>query len=63
MSEKIFLTKKNARIVRIEDGTFVIYTYDPETNTREKFTFDNYEAAQAKGREFMEFKPNDNQHV
>ena len=65
MTEKevLLLTKKNARILSIGDGTYVMYTWDPETAHRGKDTFDNYEAASKEAAKFMGFQQDDSESV
>ena len=53
----LIVAKKNARILMLGDNRFVLYTWDPVTTARNKYTFDDYESAQAKAAEFMGFNP------
>lgn len=55
--EVILLTKKNARIVMLEDNSCVLYTYDPVTAQRNKQKFDTYAQAQTAAWEFMSNEP------
>lgn len=51
--EVLLLTKKNARIVMLEDNSVVLYTYDPVTAQRVKQKFETYALAQEAAWEFM----------
>lgn len=55
MSERevLLLTKKNARIVMLEDNSCVLYTYSPYTGQKNKQSFQTYEQAQNAAWEFM----------
>jgi hypothetical protein len=52
----ILLTKKNAKLIRVDDA-FILYTYDPATHAREKYTYtlEEYDLASQRAKEFMGF--------
>lgn len=49
----ISLAKKNARIIAVGDGTYVMYTWDPSISKRDKLAFVNYTEAQTYAKKFM----------
>jgi hypothetical protein len=52
----LLLNKKNARIIAIGDDTFVLYTWDPLTRSKNKYVFDDYQLAHKQAAKFMGFE-------
>lgn len=52
----LLLNKKNARIIAVDDDTFVLYTWDPETTHKGKEVFQDYALAQEAAAKFMGFQ-------